>query len=266
MLYNNFRGDTMFAKPLNFKNIGTVKWTWTQNEFSFLEMPRSTHGLLAVVKGGVDYILNDRTITLSQGEFIYLPKNSLYKARFHINKGEVQTLLVNFDLEEGQVFPIPPFYNSHDKTLQFETALKRLCDLENEEESLYLKQAYFNLCMHVVFTDYLSKRHSAETKLVARAKVLLKSNEKSIEEIAEELKISPSGFRKKFKDATGFSPADWRCQRRIETAKRLLLTSDMSIDAIAEQTGFYDTPYFYKKFYSIVGTTPKKYRKTEIMF
>lgn len=266
IIYNEKRGDKMLAKPLNFQNIGTVKWTWNQNEFSFLEMPRSTHGLLAVVKGRVDYILNDKTISLNDGDFIYLPKSSLYKARFHINKGEVKTLLVNFDLEEGELFPIPPFYNAHDKTLQFETALKRLCDLKNEEDSLYLQQAYFNLCLHVVFTDYLITRHSAETKLVAKAKALLESNEKSIEEIADELKISSSGFRKKFKDATGFSPADWRCQRRIETAKRLLLTSDMSIDAIAEQTGFYDTPYFYKKFYRIVGTTPKKYRKTEIMF
>lgn len=256
----------MFAKTLTFKNIATVKWTWAQNEFSFLERPRSTHGLLAVVKGRVDYILNEKTIMLSQGEFIYLPKNSLYKARFHINEGEVQTLLVNFDLEEGEEFPIPPFYTSHDKTLQFETALTRLCDLEHEEESLYLIQAYLNLCMHVVFSDYLSKRHSAETKLIARAKVLLKSDQRSIEEIAEELKISSSGLRKKFKDATGFSPSEWRCQKRIEKAKRLLLTSDMSIDAIAEQTGFYDTPYFYKKFYRIVGITPKKYRKTEIMF
>lgn len=256
----------MLAKPLNFKNISTVKWNWGQNEFSFLEAPRSTHGILSVSKGRVEYILNDKNVTLSAGEFIYLPKGSLYKARFYINEGEVQTILVNFDLDCSSDFPIPPFYCSRDKTLQLETALKRLCDIIQEEDSLYLQQAYLNLCLHVAFTDYISNRHSAETQLIARAKALLSNNELSLEQIAEELKISSSGLRKKFKDSTGISPSEWRCKRRIEAAKKLLLTSDLSIDAIAEQTGFYDTPYFYKKFLQIVGTTPKKYRKTEIIF
>ncbi len=256
----------MIAKSLGFKNISTVKWNWVQNEFSFLEAPRPTYGILSVLKGRVEYILKDRSIILSAGEFIYLPKNSLYKTRFYINEGEVQTLLVNFDLDDDSDFPISPFYRSKDKTLQLETALKRLCDLTHEEDSLYLQQAYMNLCLHVMFTDYISTRHSAETQLIARAKALLSADELSLEQIAEELKISSSGLRKKFKDSTGVSPSEWRCRRRIEAAKRLLLTSDLSIDEIALKTGFYDTPYFYKKFFKIVGTTPKKYRKTEIMF
>ncbi|MBQ1186236.1 MAG: helix-turn-helix transcriptional regulator [Clostridia bacterium] len=255
----------MFAKEILAKDIKTIKWHWQQDEYSFLNVPRSCYGILAVTKGRVDYILNDKVISLKQGHYIYLPKNSLYKARFHINEGEVETILVNFDLEEGHTLAIPPFYNAADKTLQFETALRRILALEDEENVDYLKQAYFFYCLHVMHSNYISNSVT-DTELISKTKQLLKSSEKSIEQIAEELKISASGLRKKFKDATGFSPADWRCQRRIETAKHLLLTSDLSIDAIAEQTGFYDTPYFYKKFQSIVGTTPKKYRKTDITF
>ena len=256
----------MESRELKIKNISPVKWFWEETEFSFLNTPRSSYGFLSVAKGKVDYIIGERTISLKKGDFIYLPKNSIYKARFHINEGEVETLLVNFDLDDGEDFPIPPFYNSYDESFQLETAFKRICDLQFEEDADYLKQAYFYLCFHVIFNNYIHNRHSVDTELIARAKALLKNDELSVEEIAEELKISASGFRKKFKEAVGLSPAQWRNENRIERAKHLLITSDLSIDAIAEQTGFYDTPYFYKKFYSIVGVTPKKYRETEIMF
>ncbi len=256
----------METKEFKIKNISPVKWFWEQTEFSFLTTPRTSYGFLSVERGKVDFIIGDKIISLKKGDFIYLPKNSIYKARFHINEGEVETFLVNFDLDEGEDLPIAPFYNSYDESLQLETALKRLCDLQFEENSEYLKQAYFYLCFHVIFNNYIHNRHSVDTELIAKAKNLLKKDELSVEEIAEELKISASGFRKKFKDAVGLSPAQWRTENRIERAKQLLITGDLSIDAIAEQTGFYDTPYFYKKFYSIVGMTPKKYRETEIMF
>ena len=247
-------------------NISTVKWFWEQYEFSFLNEPRASYGLLSVEKGKVDYIIGDKTITIQKGEFIYLPKNSIYKARFHINEGDVQTLLVNFDLEEGDTLPVPDFYHSTDESLQLETALKRLCELSDEEEDYYLRHAYFYLCFHIVYNHYINNLYFFDIKIISRAKELLRTGKLSVEEIAEELKISSSGFRKKFREATGKSPSEWRNERRIENAKRLLLTSEYSIDEIAEKTGFYDTPYFYKKFSEIVGITPKKYRQTENMF
>lgn len=256
----------MLQNAPKIKIVNIVDWRWEQDEFSFLNSPRSCYGLLTVVKGRIDYIIGDKTISLKEGSFVYLPKNSLYKARFYINESEVKTILVNFDLEDADSLPLPPFYNSQDKTLQFETALKRLCDLKDEDEAVYLKQAYLNLCLHIIYTDYIHNSQLVDTELIAKAKSMLIAGEMSVEQIAEELKISSSGFRKKFKEATGFSPSDFRISARIEQAKRLLLTTDLSIDAVAEQTGFYDTPYFYKKFYSLVGTTPKKYRKNEIVF
>ena len=91
----------MKEKTFGVRIINTVQWLWDEDEYSFLKDPRPSHGLLTVEKGKVDYIIGEKTITLKKGDFIYLPKNSMYKARFHINEGEVKTLLVNFDLDEG---------------------------------------------------------------------------------------------------------------------------------------------------------------------
>ncbi len=256
----------MLSKNIRLKNITTIRWQWDQNEFSFLEKPRANYGFLTVEKGTVDYILEDRIITLKTGCFIYLPKNSVYKARFHINAGEVETLLVNFDFEEGEEMPIPPFFNGKDDTQQIEMALKRLNDLEGEENSIYLKQAYFYLCFHVIYSNYQSRLLGRETELIVKAKELLQESDLSLEEISEQLKISPSGLRQKFKDAVGISPSKWRTEKRISLARELLLTTELSIDEIAQKTDFYDTPYFYKKFSQTVGMSPKKYRLSEKMF
>ena len=256
----------MLSKNIRLKSITTIKWYWEQNEFSFLEKPRANYGFLTVEKGTVDYILEDRIITLKEGCFIYIPKNSMYKARFHIGEGEVKTLLVNFDYEEGEEIPITPFFNGKDDTRQIEMALKRLNDLEGEKDSIYLKQAYFYLCLHIIYSNYQSSLLGRETELIIKAKELLQTSELSLEEISERLKISPSGLRQKFKDAVGVSPSKWRNEKRILLARELLLTTDLSIDEIAQKTGFYDTPYFYKKFLDTVGMPPKKYRLSEKMF
>ena len=49
---------------------------------------------------------------------------------------------------------------------------------------------------------------------------------------------------------------------RIQEARRLLESSDMSCTDIAYETGFGDQSYFIKKFRKWMGITPAKYRKS----
>lgn len=254
----------MEIKDFSFKIIDTVRWHWNQHEFSFMNMPRPNHGFLTVISGRVDYIIDNRVISLSAGDFIYLPKNSVYKAKFHITEGSVETLLVNFDFFDNDIFPITPFYNSADPSLQIETALEKLHTLRSDE--LYLQKAYFYLCLHLFYKSFSEQNLSIDSEFILSAKALLQSESLSVEDVAKKLSVSNSYFRKKFKDAVGISPSEWRIQKRIETARSLISTTELSISEIALQTGFYDTPYFYKKFYQYMGITPKKYRDSKIMF
>ena len=50
-------------------------------------------------------------------------------------------------------------------------------------------------------------------------------------------------------------------ERRVETAKILLLKENLSVAEIAEKVGFSDYNYFTKIFKKVVGTTPSQYRK-----
>ncbi len=47
---------------------------------------------------------------------------------------------------------------------------------------------------------------------------------------------------------------------RIERAKQLLMTTDVSVDRVAQLSGFVETHYFHRVFRRAVGTTPQRYR------
>ena len=64
------------------------------------------------------------------------------------------------------------------------------------------------------------------------------------------------------KEATGKTALQNIHYLRIQEARRLLETSDMSCTDVAYETGFGDQSYFIKQFRKWMGITPAKYRKS----
>ncbi|WP_343332384.1 AraC family transcriptional regulator [Draconibacterium aestuarii] len=84
-------------------------------------------------------------------------------------------------------------------------------------------------------------------RLINRAKLIMREHIFSPinpEEIAEELNISYSWFRRTFKEYTGFSPAQFIIQLKIQKAKALLSQTNDSIKQIALQFNFEYIGYF----------------------
>ncbi len=82
----------------------------------------------------------------------------------------------------------------------------------------------------------------------------------TVQEIASELGSSYSNFRKLFKEYTGMSPAFYQQDLRLQHAKELLSTTDMSIKEIAYRLNFDSPDYFSSKFKTKVGCKPSEYR------
>ena len=78
--------------------------------------------------------------------------------------------------------------------------------------------------------------------------------------IANRLNISYSHMANLLRWELGCSFGDLLLRKRVDDAKRLLLTTDLSITEIALNTGFTDSSYFIRKFSHLVGITPLKYR------
>ena len=82
----------------------------------------------------------------------------------------------------------------------------------------------------------------------------------SLSTFASKLGYSTTYLGKIFHKLTGVSFSQYLLNARINQAKLLLRTSNLSISAIAEQLGYYDTSHFIKQFKQIVGRSPNVYR------
>lgn len=72
---------------------------------------------------------------------------------------------------------------------------------------------------------------------------------------------SANYLTRRFREETGISLSDYVKFARIERAKLLLSTTDLNIQAIADELGFTTRSYFSQCFRQVVGQTPKEYRE-----
>ena len=83
-----------------------------------------------------------------------------------------------------------------------------------------------------------------------------------IPELAERLRISPRSLNRRFKAATGLSPGAYLQQQRLNDARDLLRTSNLSIAEVAARVGYTDAGYFCRLFREAMKQTPRDYRRS----
>jgi AraC-like DNA-binding protein len=82
----------------------------------------------------------------------------------------------------------------------------------------------------------------------------------NVEELANIACFSKDHFSRVFKSVTGMSPCDYIIRKRIERAQFLLLSTDLELNEIMEQTGFNSASYFSRIFKKLTSYSPAKYR------
>jgi AraC-like DNA-binding protein len=78
--------------------------------------------------------------------------------------------------------------------------------------------------------------------------------------LAEIAMASESRFIRRFREATGRTPGRYVQDRRLRKAAELLISTDQSIDQIAETCGFANRYYFTRVFAQRMGCPPARYR------
>jgi transcriptional regulator GlxA family with amidase domain len=73
--------------------------------------------------------------------------------------------------------------------------------------------------------------------------------------------LTERSFKRRFKQATGMSPMEYVHTIRLEETKQLLETTDLPVEAIANEVGYEDASFFGRLFKRKVGLTPVQYRK-----
>lgn len=84
----------------------------------------------------------------------------------------------------------------------------------------------------------------------------------NLSEVASQFKMTTRTFNRKFKNATGVSPLIYLQKIRMESAKDLLKTTNLSINEVMFKVGYHDLAHFSSLFKKHHDTTPGQYRTT----
>lgn len=82
----------------------------------------------------------------------------------------------------------------------------------------------------------------------------------SLADLGEIAGLAPTYLAAQFTRAVGTSPRQYLLARRIDRAKHLLATSNLSITAVGVDVGFASSQHFSRKFRSVTGQSPREYR------
>jgi AraC family transcriptional regulator len=83
----------------------------------------------------------------------------------------------------------------------------------------------------------------------------------SLRDLAKECHLSISHFAAAFRKSTGESPHRWLLKRRVETAKKMLSSTELAISEIAIACGFADQSHLTRVFAVNVGAPPGNWRR-----
>ncbi len=139
----------------------------------------------------------------------------------------------------------------------------------SEEEKAGYQQIISSIVLHILGAVYYKERNNTlsntmEVNIINEARILMKDrigNPCSPEDIADELGVGYSKFRRMFKDYTGVSPAQYQAQLRLSKAKEMLTGSSRNVSEIAYELCFENAGQFSTFFRKKVGVTPTEFRK-----
>ena len=81
-----------------------------------------------------------------------------------------------------------------------------------------------------------------------------------IETLANMVCLTKSHLERLFREKLGTSPLQFILRKKIQSAQRLLMTTNYSVKVIAHEVGFDDPSYFIRIFRQKIGFTPQDYR------
>lgn len=173
------------------------------------------------------------------------------------------------DFPETARFPLNTFIPLENLS-RFTTFLQQILWEQNYTQEEYREanvNALFQVLMNNIFLSYKEQNSSASynpyrTRLRnLRLSLLAAPNENhKLNEIAKQMGISISYFQHLYSDTFGISFRADLISMRIEYAKELIQNTNLTIEEIAEQSGYSNTVHFYRQFQKETGFTPASFR------
>ena len=146
---------------------------------------------------------------------------------------------------------------------------QRILEAGNDERAGY-QQYISGIVIHLLgYIYFRAKDNHYEDKAIVqkidKARVLIREQINANiapEDVAKQLVMTYSWFRRLFKQYTGLAPAQYIAQLRLQHARELLSTSSKTVKEIAVEMNYESVDYFSTQFKRETKMTPTQYRKS----
>ncbi|WP_167859127.1 AraC family transcriptional regulator [Paenibacillus cymbidii] len=236
---------------------------------------KSFYMMTYVKRGTAKLRVGNNTYVIRPGTVIFIPPHVEHD-QFKDTDEETEFLWWHFTykiehcIDVLSLFDIPYVY-SLGKSEPFETAFGELMNAMGHRHSItsaiYRKAKCFEV-LSILLDSALGHENSVIRPPVTTpflgilcGMVRHIGSRLTLKDIASELYLNDTYASARFKELFGTSPIYMYRQMKIERAKTLLATADMSVKEIAVSLGFEEVSNFSRFYKSYVGLSPMNYRK-----
>jgi len=244
--------------------------------------------IIEITHGSVSFQIGTETVEAHAGDFLYVPNTLVFRAEANdcvaslramvFDSSIIEVNMENFDTEIFYMF----YVQSRNRITVFRKGhpiYEQLCYSMNEAfEEFASKDVCYKLPIraniYLIMTALLRYYCGSKDELdrmvyhnVMRLRPVIEyisvhCGEKIyIESLSDMITVSPDYFTKMFKDSIGKTPIDYINAARVNTALKLLMTTDTPINEVSDLAGFSGPNYFHKIFKQYMNVSPLAYRK-----
>lgn len=281
----------LFDREMDWNHFGFIQnFKDAQTDEIASPLHRNIHlELYYVVTGGFKIRVQDRILQLKQGQILLLNSNALHSDIFKQGLNETMILGLNEDvfneaflrqLENPKLvdFILQSFDTKMSdaqymilEDYQDTQYLELLLDLEQEIKQ---KDTSYQVLIEILLLRLFQKisndklniiespGHGLKAIIFSEVKRYMDQNYANItlEQLSDTMKYSKDYFNRLIKEITGYTYMQYLQNIRIEKAQEYLLTTDLTVQEIAQKVGYHNTTHFYDVFRNISQQTPNEYR------
>ncbi len=232
-----------------------------------------SHELIFIRRGELEMWEDDRVFHLTEGQTLHLKPKKRHGSVSDM-PANLEFYWIHFELMDD--FPCPDTPDSAFEIPQVKR-VERPDRLEylfryflDEQETGQLQQVQANWLTMLMLLEVARHTHPGRRKddaislLATRAHSFIRLNfDQPITagDVAEALGYNADYLGRVYRKTYGYTLTEAIHRRRIKTACRYLLDTDMLVEEIAKTCGYADTNYFRRVFQHHMSSTPRAYRK-----
>lgn len=249
----------MFFSP---DDVVYLRFAYKKNvlAIAFGPIQKAYFDLTYCIEGELHYIIDGKTVTVHGGDAILFPP---YAVRERLASTKECTYASFNVLLNKEVVPEVSGYLPKCTTAKTMQMLEKFRE-DFSENSSHKKEKcsllFLYLCQQLLEDSVYADTPHIQTIQQFVSKNL--SRPITLKEIADQVHLAPEYVCALFKKHTGQTLTQFIIEQRIEQAKIQILTTDFTLNTIAEKCGFRDYCYFSNTFKKITGKSPSQYQKS----